>query len=361
MKEKITVTQLVFLITLCREILTLIFLPSTFANSPDIWLSALLGPPFLILFALPVYLLWKRYPNETIIQSSQTILGKIGIFIGLIYVLYFFDQTAIALVDLSSFYSTTQMPETPNLFFIITLALSATYAVYKGIEVLNRISEFLFPLFAASLVIFFLFLIPNMNLGNLQPFLENGILPVLQGSLTSSAVTSEILFLGMLLPCLNKPNNAKYALLFSSILICIFALLIVLPVLLVFGAKHTSHVVFPYYDTIRIITIGNFIERIESIHLSFCVLGAFVKVSIYYYLTVLSLSQVLKISDLRPLIIPIGVLIIAYCPMIGSNIVEFVNELLIGNYPWYNAFFIVIIPTALLLLSYFLKKGVSSQ
>lgn len=146
-KGRITYKQLILLVALSRVIITITFLPAMKEPpvNQDIWLSELLYFPLQLLLALPIYLLWKRFPDQTIIQYSQTIAGKLGKLAGVFIPWYFLHQTAIAIAQFSFFLTSAVMPETPILFFSLTFILVCAYATHKSLEVISRLSELFMP------------------------------------------------------------------------------------------------------------------------------------------------------------------------------------------------------------------------
>lgn len=361
--EKITAKQLIYIFVISRIILALTFLPVI--NSPpknqDTWIGAVVGYPIFLLIAAPIYFLWKKYPNQTIIQYCQTIAGRMGTLLGVLYVWFFIHITALNILNVTEFFTSVQMVETPSLFFVLSLVAFTGYAALKGLEVIGRLSEFLFPILMVIIILLSSLLIKEMDLDNLMPILEKGFFPILFGGVITSVRTPEILVLAMLLPYLNVPSKTKSVLLIGFLLMSLLALIITLTVLMTFGFKHAQNLNYPYFEAIQIISLGDFLEHIESIHLSITVLGIFLKVSLFYYLSVLSLAQLLKLPDYRMLILPMGTLIAVLCPVIGYQTTELSEFLSYKMFPWYAALFVIVIPALLLLLSFFRKKGESHQ
>jgi len=190
-KGKITYRQLIQIMFISRVIIFITYFPAI--NSPpenqDIWLSEVLSYPIILLFSIPVYLLWKKFPNQTIIQYSQTILGRAGKIIGIVYVWFFMHLCALTLCQFCGFLTTAIMPETPLLFFAISLVLFTAYAVRKGIEVMGRMSEIIAPVIIIAALTIVVFLIKDMKLENLTPVMESGFFPVLHGAFTTSSRT----------------------------------------------------------------------------------------------------------------------------------------------------------------------------
>lgn len=362
-KGRITYKQLILLIALSRIILPITFL--TGLKEPpanqDIWLSELLYFPLQLLLALPIYLLWKKFPDQTIIQYSQTIAGKLGKLAGVLILWYFLQQTAVTTAQFSLFITSAVMPETPVLFFTLSFVLVCAYATRKGLEVIGRLSELFAPLVMIAVITVFLLLAKDMNLKMLKPILENGIVPITQGSFIASARSLEILGLAMLLPYLNNPQKVKSVFVYSFALVALFFILITIPVLTIWGFEEAKGLSFPYYSVIRIINIGDFIEHIQSMHMAVWILGTFIKITFTFYLAVLGLSQLLNLKDYRPLILPIGSILVPLSLLLGPSLTALATFTSYEIFTWYSLFFILVIPSLLLLIAVVRKKGVCSR
>lgn len=356
---KISAKQMILLVFISRIIILIAFLPILVAPpaNQDVWISILVMVPFNLILAVPVYLLAKRFPNQTLYQYCRSIMGKAGLGVGLLFVWFFLHSCAISLSSFSKFFTTTIMPETPSLFFIITLTLVAAYAVHHGIEVLGRFSEFITPLIMLAIITIFLLLCKDMDFSDLTPILEKGIYPTLLGGLYASSLMIETLALAIILPFLNDHKKTKTIFIFSTFLLVPFVLMLTLAVLTTFGQELARTLVYPSFSAVRFVHVGDFLERIDAIHIAIWILGMFIKISFFYYLTVLGLSQLFHLKDYKSLVLPTGTIIISLTTLINTNIVELREFTSYRIYTWYTLFFILFIPSLLLLTAKFRKKG----
>lgn len=356
---RITYKQLILLIFISRLIIHITYMPVIIEppKNQDIWLSELLSLPIMLLVSIPVYLLWNKFPNQTIIQYSQTIAGKAGKLIGVLYVWLFIHFAAITVCQFCEFLTTAIAPETPMLFFGISLILFCAYAVRKGIEVMGRLSEIIAPIIIVATITMLILLIKDMNLEVFTPVMEKGFFPVLRGGLTLSSRTVEILGLAMLLPYLNDRKKVKRVFILGFVLMIIFFLIITISVLTTFGAEHAKKHTFPYFDAVRLVSVGDFLERIEAIHMGIWLLGVFIKISFFYYLAVLGMGQLFNLKDHKPLVLPIATIIVPLGFLIGPSIVELREFTSYEIFTWYSLFFMLVIPSILLIIAVIRKKG----
>ncbi|MBP2654735.1 MAG: spore germination protein [Firmicutes bacterium] len=362
---RINLRQLCLLIFISKNYLDLTYLlVLTYppANQ-DVWLIVPLHFLFNLILMVPLYFLWLRFPQKTIVECGQLIAGKAaGLALGVLYIWYFIHQAALALSQFCEFLSTAIMPETPFIFFAVSLMLVSAYAVWHGLEVISRVAELFAPMIIVSILIAVLLvsLSGNINLKALFPMLEKGFLPVVYGGFLSSCKSIELIGIAMLLPCLNRRKKAKAAIVCGLLLHSLFFLIIALTVLGTFGASEAKNTVYPFYDAIRLISVGRFIERVEIIYVMMWVLSAFIKVTLFYYLAVFGLSQ-LRLKDYKPFVLPVGTIIIPLSLLVAPNIVELLEFTSYKIYPWYNLLFIFLIPAVLLVVALIRKKEEDTQ
>src|SRR5690606_18598848 len=74
-----------------------------------------------------------------------------------------------------------------------------------------------------------------------------------------------------------------------------------------------DNVLFPIMDTARYVNVADFFENMDSAVMAVWVIGVYVKVSMFYYATVLGTAQWLNLTSYQPLILPVGMLILLFC------------------------------------------------
>lgn len=356
---KVTSKQLVQLIFISRIVVTLTYFPILVAppKNQDVWLAELISFPMMLILSIPLYLLWERFPHRSIIQYSEIITGKLGKFIGVLYVWFFLHMAAINLSQFNAFLSGVVMPETPILFFSISLTLLCAYAARTGIEVLSRLTEIIVPLIIIAVVIIAALLVKDMDLKAFLPVMEEGFFPVLYGGLAVSCYTTEIIGIAMILPYLNDHRKARSVFIIGFALIVLFFLVITISLLATMGIEVAKNHTFPFFTAVRLVSIGNFLERVEAIHMGLWILGVFVKISFYYYLATLGLGQLGSFKDYKPLVLPMGALIVPLSILISPSLVELREFTSYKIFTWYALFFIMLIPLVLLVLAMIRKKG----
>ena len=221
--SKINARQLMLLVILFNIGSAIIFMPSLLATEAkqDAWLSVLLAVGITLL-VLPLYItLASRFPNMTLVEYSEEILGKwLGKTVSLLFLVgYIALEASLTLNNIGAFMTSQIMAKTPiEAIYIIFLCI-VIMGTRLGLEVFSRSVEMFFPLLVLLFIILVLFIIPQVEFKNIQPVLENGIKPVIRGSLDliGFPLIGSVTFL-MILPYVNQSRKSGKAF-FAGILI----------------------------------------------------------------------------------------------------------------------------------------------
>jgi spore germination protein KB len=260
--EKISGNQLgilLFSFVASTIILTIPGLMAMFAKQ-DAWLSVIPSTSTGLLSIWVMTQLAKRYPGLTIMEYSQKILGKwLGKCLGAYYIYFWFMSISIMTIQHTFFIKALLLPRSPSIVGSLTLLILCGLAVYMGIEVIGRCSEFLTPLKLVFLVPLLILTIGAADPEQLRPFLGDGILPVLQGAiLPAGAFMNQLFILGWLLPYLNQPQKALKVSLYALVCIFIFIFVVVLSTIMVLGSL-TGQLNYSYLSVMQYIGIeGSF-------------------------------------------------------------------------------------------------------
>ncbi len=122
-----------------------------------------------------------------------------------------------------------------------------------------------------------------------------------------------------------------------------------LTVFLLGGTSFTTSRSYPIFVVIRYISISNFFEHLEAVIIVIWVTIMFIKISVLYYVLVLSTAQWMNLSDYRSIVLPLVFLLTLLGLWVYRNMQEFskcADEIL----PFYIPLLLTVIPTLLLLL-----------
>ncbi|WP_306294951.1 GerAB/ArcD/ProY family transporter [Paenibacillus kribbensis] len=322
---KISPRQLLVLTILFTIGSAILVVPSVMATTArqDAWIAALVGVVAGLLIIWLYNTITIMYPQMTLVQIMETLLGKwLGKSFSILFIITFFlSGPAAVLYDLGSFLTTQMIPETPIQAVNILFAIIVLMGVHLGIETLARSAELLFPLFILLYTAFVVLVVSNVKLENAQPILERGWGPIWPAALSfiSIAFLSHIVLL-MIFPFVDHPDQARKAFLIGSLAGGLILILLITLAILVFGPELTAKNMYPSYSLAKKINIGNFLQRIEAIMAAMWFISLFFRLALYMYSIMIATAQIFNLKDYRPLIFPLGMILIVMSVIIYPNV-----------------------------------------
>lgn len=280
----------------------------------DSWISAILAGIAGLAFIWLYTTLGELYQGKTLIESILLVFGKV---VGsIICIFYIFNALIIAaqvVWHVGDFLTTVYVPEgsfyTINLVFVAVAVIALLY----GLEALARSNEIIF------IIIFFLFIfsmvlvLTKIKPYNLLPIMENGVLPVIKGSIPIFGYAIwPLIFINMIYPAnIQNIKKAKRSI-YKGYLIGMFIVFVsIIMSVLVFGSNNTANLRFPLFWLTKEINVGTIFSRIEAVMLFIWLTSNYASALLFYYSCVKGLSQLLNIENHKRLIIPMGILIAA--------------------------------------------------
>lgn len=328
-KGRISSLQYMCMLLVVRITATTVTFPfMTDHESPtDAWIGAAIGIVVSLVLLELIVRFSLNFPNMTVIQYSQSVLGKfLGSIAALLLIGFWVFDAAVAGRAMGSAMVNAFMPETPVLVFIIVTAFLSANGARQGLEITARWSE----LVAVGVVMSALLLalpFQAMNFQNLLPILPYGIGPHLKRAAIIVAIFLRYSVVGMIVPYV---HNRKEILRYTRIAVLISgAVLIAQSIVLVavFGARATSSAV-PTLQLVRQITIGEFFERIEIFPVTLWLLNNGVNMGLFIWASSLGLAQLFGLNRFEPLTYPIGGLVTLLSMLLFKNYVEQIHYLI---------------------------------
>ncbi|MFU1997020.1 GerAB/ArcD/ProY family transporter [Priestia megaterium] len=359
-KAKISASQL-FILMVLFELGTSLLLPVAMEAKQDAWLAILLGMlGSLVLFVI-YYKLYSYYPNLLPTEYMQKILGKaIGSVLAFLYISYFIYDVARVLRDIGEMLLTFSYSDTPLFIANALLILVIIYTVQKGIEVVARSGELFFIFMYVLAVTGFLLIVCSglIDFKNLQPVLEDGILPVLKVVFIQTLYFpfGEAIVFTMILPYLNNPKKAKVTMLCATGLSGINLTITMLINISVLGVDLTARSQFPLLSTVQSIQVADFLERLDVFFMLALVIGGFSKISVLFYASMIATATLFKIKSPSRLSYPIGLIVLFMSLMISRNFQEHLHEGIGVEMFFLQIPFLAIIPVLLFLVAFFKNR-----
>ena len=164
-----------------------------------------------------------------------------------------------------------------------------------------------------------------MDFTNLLPIFGTGPNNIFGKGFFKVSVFGELFILFLLPPFLKNYKNVRST---GYVTIAVSAVLLTagsLFYILTFQYPFNTEPFLPIYQMARLINLGRFFERIESIFVFIWAMAAFLYLSATFYLLVYVFSKAAGLKYLRPLILPFAVLVFS-ATFIPQNLVTVIKS-----------------------------------
>lgn len=316
------------------------------------WLSVLIAALLGVGFVLVHTTLGLLFPQQSIIQYSETLLGKwIGKTVGILYIWFFFHLGTLVTRNISDFVITLVLPRTPLVVVSGSLLGVIAYAIRGGIETLGRVNELMLPVRETVVFLVILLSLIDMKLDNLTPFMGDGIIPVLKGSIpVASFPFGEIVLFTMLLPNISNIRKVKTTYTITVILGGIVIATSVLTSILALSPSIIARTNFPLQSLISSIELADFFTNLDALGMLLWVSSVFVKAAVCYYCTAIGIAQWFRLTDYKSIVTPVGILMLIFSMTVFKN---YIQEAAFASmiWPFYSIPFVILFPLLMLLVA----------
>lgn len=357
----ITLRQVFWLIVCSRFIFTLVLIPyfQELQQLRNIIVGLTIIIPMYLLSAFFFTALWKKFPELTLIECLNVVLGSwIGRLVGMLYLFYFLVQASITLRIFNDFLAAQFFNNTPALVIGLGILLVIAYCIYMGLEVLGRCAQVLGPLIFAGVLILVLLSLPQAHWLNVLPSKDIDVPDLFLAALPGLTRWSEWAWLAMIVPYIGNKEKLRKTAYGGILFVTAFWFILLVPIVAIFSPDMVPDLSFPTLQMVQIISIGDFLERLDALVLGLWVFGAFLKIGILYYVGVLGSAQWFGLKRYKSLILPAGLILLFVSVLLFSNEVEVKS---FGKYMVPVDFFFIFIVPAALLAVYFGKGLLSSR
>ncbi|MCD1257422.1 endospore germination permease [Paenibacillus athensensis] len=245
----------------------------------DAWLSVLAIIPLYLVWTGILFIIMRRTNQQAFFPWLQTHCGKwISGAVRACFIVYLFLICTLTMKDTAMWTHTSYLPRTPQWILSVTLLMLCCYAAHAGLRSIAICAGILLPF----VIVFGDFVLsanlPVKNYHLLFPVMEQGVQPLLQGTVYVGGGLVEIIIL-----LLFQHQLKKKIPLWSLLLLAVFLVMLVFGPLTgaiaEFGPVEAAKLRYPAYEEWRLVSVGQYIRHLDFLSIYQWLSGAFVRIS----------------------------------------------------------------------------------
>lgn len=290
----------------------------------DQWAAVLLSA----LMSLPLYLIYGRlsskFPDLTLFEMFTTIFGNaLGRIVGILYVLYAISLCSTVARSYSEFIQVVSMPHMSQFFTLFILFALVFFALRRDVFVLGRFAKFMAPVMLGLILLTVGLSVSEMNFDYLFPILDTPLSDLVSSAWVNAAypLLDGVLFLGLLPMLFTKKRRFSSYLLGLAVATGVM-LVIVLTNTLMLSPSVSEKLLFPFYSSISIVRMSDFLSRTEVfVSATFFVTG-FVRTAVCVYVSAKGLSHIFGTARYQVYLLPLLLLCMAQAGILYDTNLE---------------------------------------
>lgn len=273
------------------------------------WLEVLMSTALAVLVFLPGPALLARFPGKSSIEVAEEVLGPyLGLAVNLLGLGFYFFLLGILVREFTEIVASTVLPFTPVSVITITLLLAVAYGAYSGLETMSRLAWLLGPWILAGMIIVFLITLRWAKITNLMPLWGAEPWSLLGAAAWRTSLFAEVALLPVIAPYLRERERFTAMGIWSIVISGVLLALAAFVFSAVFPEPASARVLFPLFHLARLIYVGRFFQRAESLFIFVWVISWAAKLAIILQGVALGQALSLKLPVYRPLLFPLLVL-----------------------------------------------------
>ncbi|HIW32188.1 MAG TPA: spore germination protein [Candidatus Paenibacillus intestinavium] len=360
-ENKISQFQLFFLIMQTQIGIGIIYLPYEVnkISGSDAWISVFIAGMFVQIGILIIWLLCRRYPEQTIFEVMSMIVGKpIGFLLKVGYTSYFLLSAILITLQFGEKVNTWILPRTPIWVISFLLIAICIFCIKESLKVIARFFVVVSLLLVVLLAFTFLIL-RDIHILFVQPIGVNGVYKILKGASQGSFSFQGFESLLVILPyCLGKGVGKLKVALSASGFTIIFYTYLTFITITYFGTEALRFIPEPvlYIMKFKYLEI---IDRVDLIFFSIWIVSVATSVMMFLYLASIGMTHLFGKTKRTPFVYCLGALTfiaVSLIPVNGQVIhtLGFTSNL-------YSIIFTFILPIILLIVSVVRRQKVQED
>lgn len=290
------------------------------------WIQMIYAAIVSFFIFLIINFLNKHSEMGNIFEIAEKTGGNfLRIVVGIVIILALTANLAVNMRIFPESVRTVLLPETPTEAIVLLYIAAISIGAYMGIYSICRIHSLFMPIVAMVMGLFFLMLIPDINIKNIFPLAGKGTYKLFIDGFSSVSLFSDMMLIYIILPFCKNKRDTKQSISYSFIISGISSVLMLLVYCLVYPYPISKEFILPVYQLARIVNIGQYFQRFDAFFEFSWSIAMMLYSSFYLFVICYAFSETFKVRYYRQLILPI-VLLAACIGFVPTNFVTFLSD-----------------------------------
>ncbi len=267
----------------------------------DAYIAAIIGIIASILPLTMLIFINKNSKGLDIIDLNINLLGKFfGNILNIVLNVTYFFITVVIFYNITEFLSIYYLPDTSIIYIQLMLLVVITFASGKNMVVISKISQLVFIINMIFFLTCQLGIFEEFNLERIYPVMQNGINPVVKGSLMYFLLAAFPIFLVTIIPSykLEYDKNSTKKISIFYFLAHLVLLVIIFTTILTLGKELILIYRYPEYYGLKTFSLFKILERLENtLSLQF-IFTMFIFIVMCFKFITISVGKIVKLKNI---------------------------------------------------------------
>lgn len=298
--------------------------------------------------------LYKPFTGMDPVDLGGYVGGTVGrILVGSILLVHITYISAMVLREFGEYMKLVAFTVSPISFVLLFFLVGMAAGTYKGIEAIARSHAIMVPIIAGGVIIIMISVAPQLNVLNVLPVLGSGPEAIFEKGFFKVSSFSALLNLFILFPFIKSYDDFKFSGYAGLLLTGFFMASITFVYIAAVSYPLSTEMLLPIHYLSRLIGVGRFFQRIESLFMLMWVSSALLYLSVAFFTLVYVFQKTFKLVHHKPLIIQLTIFVYTIS-LLPANVMEVVEVYvrIFRTYAWLVTFLLTII---LLILARFAR------
>lgn len=238
--------------------------------------------------------LYKGFENMDTLDIVQYGVGKWAfVLCGLLLIAYLFILCVLTFSEFTQNLQNVIFPDAPQEYVGILFGIAIIISLYLGIRGIFRTASLIAPLIGFAFLMMFIILYKDVDLTNFTPIFGNGVSNFWAQGLNRIGRFEGVFYFLLISPYVKSQAKTAYLSFLQT------ALLVLPTIFLLIGIIPYPSIIenyFPIFELTRLISLGRFIQRVDSVFILLWILATFVYMSLTIYFLILYVQKVFKLK-----------------------------------------------------------------